>query len=246
LAAVTVEAKERASGGADAFEALLDPSLAEVVNKVREHRLTEMAKDSLGKLLGPLWVRLVPESRDFLLTAEVLKEDLTSLTETDPSIDFSPPVAMYSKALEKDLFEKLFRPFQAVAGRGRFPVATRQDLVRSVAALQSFVTAGRELTLGDMAFCLLNLGCKARNVEENGFTEFLRTRLLDLDRFCDGDKFPGRLIEYSREYRNKSAHVEKLSKDACIAARAFLLEEPIRLLILLEEALIEHGSKQAT
>ena len=87
-----------------------------------------------------------------------------------------------------------------------------------------------------MAFCLLNLGCKARNAEENGFTEFLRTRLVDLDRFCDAEQFPGRLIEYSREYRNKSAHVERLSKDACMAARAFLLEEPIRLLILSRKA----------
>jgi hypothetical protein len=62
-------------------------------------------------------------------------------------------------------------------------------------------------------------------------------RLRNLDSFCDIDKFPGRLIEYSREYRNKSAHVGKLSKEACMAARAFLLEEPIQLLIALEKAL---------
>jgi hypothetical protein len=246
LTSVTIQAKERASGDPDAFANLLDPSLAELVNKVREDRMTEAARDGLGALFGQLWTRLIPECRDFLVTAEVLKDSFISLTDTDPSIDFSPPVAMYSKALEKDLLERLFRPFQSFAHGHRFPVATRQDLARSVAALQSFVAGGRELTLGDMAFCLLNLGCKTRSADQNGFAEFLRTRLHDLEAFCDIHKFPGRLIEYVQEYRNKSAHVAKLSKDACMAARAFLLEEPIQLLILLEKELVALESERAT
>lgn len=118
--------------------------------------MTEAAQDGLSELLGPLWTRLIPEGRDFLVTAEVLKDSFISLSDTDASIDFSPPVAMYSKALEKDLLEKLFRPFQSFGRRQIFPVATKKDLARSVAALESFVAAGRELTLGDMAFCLLN------------------------------------------------------------------------------------------
>jgi hypothetical protein len=65
----------------------------------------------------------------------------------------------------------------------------------------------------------------------------LQTKVYNLDVFCDDHKFPGRLIEYTQEYRNKSAHVAKLSKDVCMAARAFLLEEPVRLLMLLEENL---------
>jgi hypothetical protein len=246
LLSVTTQAKECAFGDADAFENLLDPSLAELVNKVRESRMTEAARDGLSELLGPLWTRLIPECRDFLVTAEVLKDSFISLTDTDASIDFSPPVAMYSKALEKDLLEKLFRPFQSFGRRQSFPVATKKDLARSVAALESFAAGGRELTLGDMAFCLLNLGCKARSADQNGFAEFLRTRLMDLEAFCDGQKFPARLIEYVSEYRNKSAHVAKLSKDACMGARAFLLEEPIQLLILLEKALIVPETERAT
>ena len=65
MAAITADAKKRASGDPDAFEDLLDPSLAEFVNKVRENRLAETARGSLGKLLGPVWVRLVPAARDF-------------------------------------------------------------------------------------------------------------------------------------------------------------------------------------
>jgi hypothetical protein len=244
LASVTIQAKERASGDPDTFENLLDPSLAELVNKVRESRMTDAARDSLSQLFGQFWTSLIPESREFLVTAEILKDSFISLTETDPSIDFSPPVAMYSKALEKDLLEKLFRPFQSLTSVHRFP-SGRKALEKSVDALQSFVAGRRDLTLGDMAFCLLNLGCKARNTDENGFAEFLRTMLLDLGAFCDDYEFPGRLIEYVREYRNKSAHVAKLSKDECMAARAFLLEEPIELLILLEKALIVPESREA-
>jgi hypothetical protein len=88
-----------------------------------------------------------------------------------------------------------------------------------------------------MAFSLLNVGCRLRGSEENGFARFLRQQVVSRDAFCDVSRFPQRLIEYVFEYRNKSAHVAKLSKAACLAARAFLLEEPVRLLILLEESL---------
>jgi len=217
------------------------------VNKVRESRNTAAARDRLSGMFGTLWEGLAPDCRDFLVTAEVLKDDLVSLSETDPSIDFSPAVQMYSKALERDLLDKVFRPFASSTHAHDFPAtAAKQDLARSVAALQSFVTGSRELALGDMAFCLLNLGCKMRKVEQNGFAEFLQIKVYNLHVFCDDHKFPGRLIEYAQEYRNKSAHVAKLSKDACMAARAFLLEEPIRLLILLEEFLRSSGSDVAT
>ena len=238
LESLVMQAKQGARGDPDAFASVIDPALVEIVNKVRESRNTAAARERLSGMFGTLWQSLGPECRDFLVTAEVLKDDLISLTETDPSIDFSPAVQMYSKALEKDLLEKLFRPFASSTHTHDFPpTAAKQDLARSVAALHSFVAGSRELTLGDMAFCLLNLGCKMRMVEQNEFAEFLETRVYDLDIFCDDHKFPGRLIEYAQEYRNKSAHVAKLSKDACMAARAFLLEEPIRLLILLEELL---------
>jgi hypothetical protein len=97
-----------------------------------------------------------------------------------------------------------------------------------------------------MAFCLLNLGCRMRQVPENGFAEFLQANIHDLAAFCDHHRFPKRLIEYVTDYRNKSAHVAKLSKDECIAARAFLLEEPIQLLIILERFLRPSDSAVAT
>jgi len=238
LNSLVIQAKQSARGDPDAFASVIDPALDEIMNKVRESRITVGARDRLSGMFGILWEGITPVSRDFLITAEVLKDALVSYTETDPSIDFSSAVQMYSKALEKNLLEKVFRPFASSSYVHDFPAtAAKHDLARSVAVLQLFVAGSRELTLGDMAFCLLNLGCKMRRAEQNGFREFLQTKVYNLDVFCDDHKFPGRLIEYTQEYRNKSAHVAKLSKDVCMAARAFLLEEPVRLLMLLEENL---------
>ena len=253
LTSMVISAKQRASGEsgdlqrADAFESAIDPALVEFVNKYRESQTSAAASQGLRGLFGAQWVHLVPDCRDFLITAEVLRDDLASRTESDPSIDFSPAVAMYSKALEKNLLEKLFRPFVSSTQAHRLPATgTKKDWARSQTALQEFVAGGRELTLGDMAFCLLNLGCRMRQVAENGFAEFLRTNIGDLVAFCDDYRFPKRLIEYVTDFRNKSAHVAKLSKDDCMAARAFLLEEPIQLLILLEKFLRPSDSEVVT
>ncbi len=246
LSSVVLQAKQRVTqsgqpqANADVFASEVDPVLVELMNKIRETQVTTAAGERLRAIFGSLWQRLVADCRDFLVTAEVLKDNLVSLTETDPSIDFSPAVAAYSKALEKAVLERLFRPFLSFDAAAIIPEQTgRSDQDRSLASLRKFVTTRRDLTLGDMAFCLLNVGCKLRSHTQNGFARFLSTKISNLDAFCGEFKFPGRLIEYVEEFRNKSAHVAKLSKDSCMGARAFILEEPVRLLLVLEEALMQ-------
>jgi len=238
LQAKQLAAKQRGDQArGDTFSSEIDPALVEIVNKVREKKLTEAAGKRLRASFGDLWTGVVPECRDFLLTAEVLKDILVSLTEADPSIDFSPVVAAYSKALERGVLERLFRPFVGSCHAHRLPDPTgKRDHDRSIDALSNFVAGGRDLTLGDMAHCLRNLGWRLRCDERNGFAEFLRATVGDLEAFCEQRKFPGRLIEYVEKFRNKSAHIAKLSKEDCMSARAFLLDEPIRLLLVLEES----------
>jgi hypothetical protein len=86
-----------------------------------------------------------------------------------------------------------------------------------------------------MAFCIRNVGWRLRGAENNGFATFLTKGLSNLDHLCDRYDFPGRLLRYVEEYRNRAAHVSRLTKQDCVAARAYLLEEPIRLLLVLEE-----------
>jgi hypothetical protein len=243
LNSLVLQAKQRATkqrgdqARGDAFLSEIDPALVEIMNKVRERKLTEAAGERLHAIFRDLWTHLVPECCDFLLTAEVLKDTLVSMTETDSSIDFSPVVAAYSKALERGVLEKLFRPFLASAHAHRLPEPTgKPDQDRSIEVLRKFVAGGRDLTLGHMAHCLRNLGCRLRSVDQNGFAEFLRATVKDLEAFCEQRKFPSRLFEYVEKFRNKSAHITKLSKEDCMSARAFLLDEPIRLLLVLEES----------
>lgn len=243
LQKAVVEAKHLATAetdetsGADVFSAALDPTLVEFVNKVRQVRTSTTVRERLKGIFANLWDNVSSDCKDFLVTAEVLKDELMDWAETDPALDFTPAVQMYSVALEKEIHDKIFHPFRDSTFARFLPEATGQSpLDKSSAAIKSFIDKKRNLTLGDMAFCLLNVGCRLRNSKNNGFVQFLRETLYDLDSFCDEKGIPGRTIKYSQEYRNRAAHANRLSREECLEARAFLLDEPIRLLIALVEA----------
>ena len=222
---------------ADVFSASLDPALMGIVNKVRQEMASVTIREKLKGIFGNLWEGISPDSKDFLVTAEVVKDELMSWTETESAIDFTPAVQMYSVALEKETLDKIFVSFRNSDFAKKLPAATGQNsLDKSLEALRNFVDKKRHLALGDMAFCLLNVGCKLRNSENNGFVQFLRETFLDFDSFCDEKGIPGRVIKYSQDYRNRAAHVSRLSRDECLEARAFLLDEPIRLMLALVEA----------
>ncbi len=228
--------QRRVAAAGDEFAHAVEPALVEIMHKVRAARVTHGARDRLQATFAGLWQSLGEECQGLLLTAEVLRDELSGLAETDSSIDFSAAVVAYSKALENDLLDKLFSGFRRASSVGELPSATgRAELDRSLDALQAFVEGQRSMTLGDMAFCLRNVGCRMRHVKPNGFAQYLASRLSSIDIFCDGYGFPQRLMKYVQEYRNKSAHVSRLSKDECMAARAYLLEEPVQLLVALEE-----------
>jgi hypothetical protein len=223
--------------GADVFSAALDPALVGFVNKVRQVRTSALVRERLKGIFVNLWDNVSSDCKDFLVTAEVLKDEFMGWAETDPALDFTPAVQTYSVALEKEILDKIFHPFRDSASAKFLPEVTGQSsLDKSLEALKSFVDKKRKLTLGDMAFCLLNVGCKLRNSNNNGFVQFLQERLDSLDNFCDEESIPGRIIKYSQEYRNRAAHANRLSREECLEARAFLLDEPIRLLIALVEA----------
>jgi hypothetical protein len=244
LQGLVVAARDKASTETDAtergdsFASILDPALLGIVQKVRESRLSSLVTERLARTFDVHWNSLGQDCRSFLITAEILRDELGSLAESNPSIDFSPAVVAYSKALERGLLEKIFAPFanSVEAGEG-MPTVTRAEWARSAQALADHVTGRRELTLGDMAFCLRNVGCRMVGVAGNGFARFLARTVGDLEQFCNDEQFPSRVIKYVQEFRNKSAHVARLSKEECIAARAYLLEEPVLLLVRLESIL---------
>jgi len=244
LQSIIVKARAEASAETNAtkrgdyFASIIDPALLGILHKAHESRLNSSVTERLAATFNIHWSYLGQDCRSFLITAEILKEDLGSLAESNPSIDFSPAVLAYSKALERGLIEKIFAQFaKSVEAGEAMPAVTSAELVRSVRTLSDYVAGRRELTLGDMAFCLKNVGCRMSGVTGNAFAQFLARIVGDLDHFCNAEQFPSRVIKYVQEFRNKSAHVAKLSKDDCMAARAYLLEEPVLLLVRLENIL---------
>jgi hypothetical protein len=223
--------------GTEMFSASLDPALISIVKKVYQERASIEVRERLISIFGGLWESISSDCKDFLFTAEIVKDDLMSWAETDPAIDFTPAVVMYSVALEKEILDKIFLAFRASPFAVILPDTTGQNsLDKSLDAIKIFVDKKRDLSLGDMAFCLLNVGCKLRNSENNGFVQFLRTIFVDIETLCNEKKIPARIIKYTEDFRNRAAHVIRLTREECLEARAFLLEEPIRLLLALAEA----------
>jgi len=227
---------ERIAG--DIFAATIDKALTEIVKKNLEAAKFDQAEQVLRGSFGQLWDGLDPQAKVFLITAELLKDELSSYAQTNESVDFSPVVQSYSKALERSLLQKVFLQFATSPFATKLPAETgKKAFDNSIQAFHKLVTGGYDITLGSMAFCLLNVGCKLKNAENNGFAEFLQSTFGDLNAFCDTYSFPARLNRYVETYRNRAAHVTRLTKEDCLDARAFLLEEPVKLLVLLEQFL---------
>lgn len=231
-----VDAVDEMQGG-DIYSHEIEPILYSFMRKAHEGHVRERVYEHLHEQFNNLWEALGKQCRDFLITGEILRAELDSYNESDASIEYSPVVAMYSKALESEVHLKLFTSFKHSSFASHLPLSFNdKSFDRSLATLRGFVEGSREITLGDMGFCLLNLGCKCKTVEGNGFSMFLNDVIKDLNVFCDENQFPGKLIQYAQEYRNRAAHVGKLSREECMAARSMLLEEPIQLLITLQSA----------
>jgi len=223
------------------FSSEIDPVLIDFANKAREKQLGSNAESTLRSLLEPFWNNLVPETRDFLFTGEVLKDELTSISETRANIDFSPAIAAYSKALEKEILEKLFKPLLISTAPLELPNPTgKSGWDRSVQTLRDILEKKRDPMLGEVAYCLKFLGCEMRTNPGNGFVRYLESKVR-LDDFCSKFHIPSRIMRFKDKYRNGSVHVARLEQDDCLDARSFLLSRSRGLLYEFEATMISPG-----
>ena len=224
--------------GNEIFFNYFEPSLANIVEIYQQDLTSHIIRDKLKDYFGDYWEIISLDSRDFLITAEILKDVLTQWSKKEPSIDFTPVVSMYSKALENEITEKIFIEFKKSNYSHMFPNPTgKKSFDKNLEYLKLYTNNKRKLTLGEMAFCLQHIGCKLRNYDNNGFSHFLNNLFASQTIFCDVNKLPSRIMKYTAEYRNRAAHVSRVTLEECLSARKFLLDEPIRLLVLLFESL---------
>jgi hypothetical protein len=226
---------------ADPDDPVDSATLARVLDREQEvvlrRQIAGDARAQLEYLFGSNWGRLTPAGQRRLVAAEVHRRDSELLADTEEAPDFSAAVGAYSRAVETEVLCRLFEPHRDRDDARELPEPPAGDRSKatSLAALKRYAGGGNTLTLGEMAWVLLNVGCKLRDAEPNSFAAYLRERLVDYDAFCR-DKFPGRLLDYAERYRNAAMHVGDVSAEDCKAARDHLFEEPVRLLLYLTEA----------
>jgi hypothetical protein len=216
-------------------------TLARVIDREQEvvlrRQISADARAQLHDLFGSNWGRLTHATQQLLVGAEVHRRDSELLADTEEAQDFSAAVGAYSRAVETEVLCRFFEPYRDRDDAGALPEPPQGDSSKatSLRALKRDAGGGNILTLSEMGWVLLNVGCKLRDAQPNSFATHLSERLADYDAFCR-DKFPGRLLDYATKYRNAAMHPGDVSAEDCKAARDHLFEEPVRLLLYLTEA----------
>lgn len=231
------ENSTRRSADPDDRELRMNQALDEEAHRTLRREVAKAAREQLSEVFGPLWSSVSDEAARQLVAAEIYRRDTEALADTEHWLDFSAAVGAYSRAVEIELLRRLFEPYRGRPDADQLPDPRSEKRERrSLTALRRHLD-GHDPSLGEMAFILMNVGCRLRDEEPNAFSRYLRSVLKDHSSFCDDVRFPQRLHDYAQRYRNRAMHVDELSAAECKAARDFLFEEPVRLLLYLSEAL---------
>ena len=181
--------------------------------------------------LGSAWELLTDQARVALLQGDRLRGDIATHYGASAEADFAIAVMAYSRALEVELFRRLFEPFRNAEPLG--DVLTGDEAVDlSLKTMRRFQQEETQLGMGQMAACLENLACS--QAPSNAFADHLGTRISDFGQFCES-RYPKWLKRFANGYRNRAAHIQSLSQEDCDKARDYLLHRPRRLLLVLVE-----------
>lgn len=185
-----------------------------------------------GELGTDCWSELGSQAQSSLAQADRLREQIAQFSDIAGEEDFALAVFAYCRALEMELYRRIFEPFKKVDPDAGSDWMSERDK-RSADLILRFQRGETGLGMGQMAMCLGNLGC-GESGTRHILAKFLRQRLSDSTEFCAG-RYPRSLTKLALGYRNKAAHIDPLSEKQCAKARGYLLAEPRRLLPRLVE-----------
>lgn len=203
-------------------------------------------ENQIKKIFGVDWKKLENDSKEFLITAEMLTDVLMRIEELSGKIDFAPVILEYSKSLELELLQKIFLKFkkyykEKLADEEDIFDYKQQELenyekkegfIKTCESLKDYLNDKRDLTTGEMYFVLLRTG-ESHYVFSNlliKFRNFIEGHIKDSE-YLLSKEFLGKLEQFLREFRNKSAHITKMTQEEIGKCRAFLLLEPQLLLV---------------
>ena len=171
---------------------------------VFENRVRSAIKDA--KLLEK-------QSLDYLISAENLNDSII-MQMVD---DFSPVVLQMSRAVESELQLKIFKPFNNYIREENPNIAStysddfrNQDMKQFAEMIQYNRTS---YTLGQMQFVLKITGSKEAYESSILAQDFHDYLIENFDAGLSKKEFLDDVFELQKKYRNKSAHVNVLSKE---------------------------------
>lgn len=165
---------------------------------------------------------LEKQSLDYLISAEFLNDTIL-MQMVD---DFSPVVLQMSRAVESELQLKIFKPFTNFI-RSEHPniLSTYADDFRT-ADMKQFAEMLQNnrtsYTLGQMHFILKTTGTKEAYENSLLAQDFHDYIIENFESNLSKKEFLDDVWELQKKYRNKSAHVDVLTKDQANACKALV------------------------
>lgn len=221
-----------------------------IINKIHEKIAEAIPSNSLQSIMpeaeswiNPYWEKLETESKTFiplgiLLTNQYLEQE---------NIDMSPVMIEYCKALEKELFKKLFYGYiqfsieKNIDFENEFPESFNKELDEKAYSntnlfacfMRASVTENKDkpeewkFELGKMKFVLtMALAKKPKFSIIKNFRNYL-------DLICSSDFFTiGFLNDFQKivDFRNKCAHPNIVPKDTSVEVKELIRQKLICLL----------------
>lgn len=138
----------------------------------------------------------------------------------NPNLDFSPVVIEYCKALECELYTKLFKKIRIhlrlYSHKSLEDILKEENILKKLKTLCSFFNGDKELTLGEITFILTLVNSKSersKSILLRLIKEFIETKTQNPNLFLSKDGFIPRIKEIVDYYRNPAAHVKILNFD---------------------------------
>jgi len=143
----------------------------------------------------------------FLCTGEFL------LSQLPQQLDYAPSAIEFCKAIENELYERLFKPFKSWCLEN-LPDMQPVHVTKEANSLFKFIYANKRITLGEMAMILQFLGSRKR-LKENKLFQMLKNffkRLFRLEFLLGTDGTRSVLTPKTvNMYRNSAAHLSEFA-----------------------------------
>lgn len=219
---------------ASRFEKGINPLMSDVLREIKKQEKLERLHCTAREVLQENWGKIGIDSRELLTAANLIRNDLLLYAQVKPELDFVAPVLFYARALENELYTKIFKPFAEVSKSFNYEFeATNPFLKKAIWSLKQMCERGRRPNLGEMAYCLNTL--TPPKALSNWFRTFIRIHVRDYECLFVDQVFPQRMVGFINAYRNRWGIIGPLTRRECERCEEYLFHEPVKLLKLVAD-----------